>query len=194
MPECNHCDRPARGRGLCQMHWLRWRRHGDPLKRLRVANKEFPKCSITGCANLYHARGWCNMHYLRWQAHGDPLKVLQEQAPNGAHTGCSVNDCKRAHYGKGMCGIHYYKYVTRPRLRTKYDAQVVDFTPDQWQQTLEAHDYCCAYCGAQTDLEQDHVMPISKGGSHTASNIAPACRSCNARKSNSIDKFIPRAA
>jgi hypothetical protein len=24
------CDRPVRGRGWCQMHWRRWRKHGNP--------------------------------------------------------------------------------------------------------------------------------------------------------------------
>ena len=193
MVACNYCDRPARGRGLCQMHWLRWRRHGDPLKRLRVANREFSKCSIMGCVNSYRARGWCNMHYLRWRAHGDPLKVLQEQAPNGIHEGCSIDDCKRTHYGKGMCNIHYYKYVTRPRLRSKYDAQIVDLTFAQWEQIKIDFNHCCAYCGSQTELEQDHVMPISKGGNHTSANIVPACRACNAKKSDSVSKYIPRA-
>ena len=131
------------------------------------------------------------MHYLRWQAHGDPLKVIQEQVPNGAYTSCSVGACRRIHYGKGLCNIHYYKYVTRPRLRTKYDAQIVDFTPEQWEQIKTDFNHLCAYCGGQAELEQDHVTPISKGGNHTASNIVPACRSCNARKSNSIGKYTP---
>lgn len=25
------CDRPLHGRGYCQLHFSRWRRHGDPL-------------------------------------------------------------------------------------------------------------------------------------------------------------------
>ena len=31
-------------------------------------------------------------------------------------------------------------------------------------------------------LEMDHITPLSKGGDHTASNIVPCCRSCNAKK------------
>ena len=46
-------------------------------------------------------------------------------------------------------------------------------------------DNCCAYCGKQhkaMDLEIEHFVPISKGGTHVLSNIVPACKSCNSSK------------
>jgi 5-methylcytosine-specific restriction endonuclease McrA len=48
----------------------------------------------------------------------------------------------------------------------------------------EHYDHCCAYCGtrAKGHLTQDHLTPLSAGGSHTVSNVIPACRSCNSRK------------
>lgn len=57
-----------------------------------------------------------------------------------------------------------------------------DLTLDQWIEVLEEFGHRCAYCGVEGDLEQDHVWPISRGGRHTKDNMAPACRSCNARK------------
>ena len=30
------CHRPHYGRGWCNMHWSRWRKHGDPLKILKA--------------------------------------------------------------------------------------------------------------------------------------------------------------
>jgi 5-methylcytosine-specific restriction endonuclease McrA len=41
---------------------------------------------------------------------------------------------------------------------------------------------CCAYCAAAGDLHIEHVIPISKGGTHVLSNIVPACQSCNYSK------------
>ena len=47
---------------------------------------------------------------------------------------------------------------------------------------------CCAYCGAKgatgrwLGLHADHVIPISKGGTHVLSNLVPACRTCNFSK------------
>ncbi len=44
---------------------------------------------------------------------------------------------------------------------------------------------CCAYCGdAAAALQKDCVLPLSRGGRYTIENVVPACRSCNASKSN----------
>jgi 5-methylcytosine-specific restriction endonuclease McrA len=41
----------------------------------------------------------------------------------------------------------------------------------------------CVYClGQATGF--DHLYPISKGGEHHITNLAPACGPCNSRKSN----------
>jgi 5-methylcytosine-specific restriction endonuclease McrA len=43
--------------------------------------------------------------------------------------------------------------------------------------------YTCQYCGKKTStLTIDHVIPRSKGGSHTWENLVAACPSCNHRK------------
>ena len=59
-------------------------------------------------------------------------------------------------------------------------------TTQEWQEIIEKFDYRCAYCHKRTKLEVDHVIPISKGGNHTADNVVPACRSCNASKCDKI--------
>ncbi|HEY7526071.1 MAG TPA: HNH endonuclease [Candidatus Limnocylindria bacterium] len=59
-----------------------------------------------------------------------------------------------------------------------------DLTPGQWNALVMAWGGC-AYCGATgTPLQRDCVLPLSLGGRYTLANIVPACRSCNASKSN----------
>lgn len=36
----------------------------------------------------------------------------------------------------------------------------------------------------------DHIIPISRGGTHTWDNVAPACLKCNLDKSNGIDTEV----
>lgn len=51
-----------------------------------------------------------------------------------------------------------------------------------WARALRAAQGRCAYCGCQTALTMDHVVPLSRGGTHTIGNVVPACGPCNYRK------------
>lgn len=52
-------------------------------------------------------------------------------------------------------------------------------------QILERDSFTCRFCGKrapETELEVDHVVPRSKGGSDDTSNLVAACRDCNRGK------------
>lgn len=73
--------------------------------------------------------------------------------------------------------------ASRRRAR-RVAASGSDLTDAQWFAILEAWARC-AYCGADgAALQKDCVLPISRGGRYTLDNVVPACRSCNASKSN----------
>ena len=42
----------------------------------------------------------------------------------------------------------------------------------------------CCKCGRTKDLELDHIIPFSKGGSSEPENLQLLCRECNLKKSN----------
>jgi hypothetical protein len=44
----------------------------------------------------------------------------------------------------------------------------------------------CVKCNGDKDLEFDHIIPISEGGSNTERNIQLLCAKCNKEKSNKI--------
>lgn len=55
----------------------------------------------------------------------------------------------------------------------------------EWKKVIDYFDNECAYCGERdTELEQEHIIPVSKGGKYEMGNIIPACRSCNSSKQN----------
>ena len=43
----------------------------------------------------------------------------------------------------------------------------------------------CQYCGATAE-NIDHVVPRSRGGTHTWDNVVAACRRCNSRKEDHL--------
>lgn len=74
----------------------------------------------------------------------------------------------------------------------KLQAPISDLTAAQWALLKEMYNLSCAYCGERVEvLTQDHVLALSKGGSHTASNVVPACKSCNSSKHDKpVDEFL----
>jgi 5-methylcytosine-specific restriction endonuclease McrA len=42
----------------------------------------------------------------------------------------------------------------------------------------------CAHCGATENLQVDHIIPWSKGGTDHITNLQPLCKGCNCKKSN----------
>ncbi len=75
------------------------------------------------------------------------------------------------------------KAVREQKRRARKAAVLNDFTAEQWDALKIAYRYRCAYCGEKPkNLTMDHVIPISKGGPHTLSNIVPACKTCNTAK------------
>nr|AFH75163.1 putative Stress protein [Streptomyces sp. W75] len=49
-------------------------------------------------------------------------------------------------------------------------------------EVLERDGNRCLTCGTREDLTMDHVVPVSRGGSDTTSNLQTLCRPCNSRK------------
>lgn len=42
----------------------------------------------------------------------------------------------------------------------------------------------CIYCGSTEQVTMDHVVPISRGGTHGIGNLVPCCNSCNIKKND----------
>ena len=65
--------------------------------------------------------------------------------------------------------------------RNWYDNKVSPATRDA---VFRAYGEQCLRCGSTTNVQIDHVIPKSWGGSHDFSNLQPLCGSCNRSKSN----------
>lgn len=77
----------------------------------------------------------------------------------------------------------YHHEKSRRRKALERGNHVVRVTSAQIRERFKQFDHCCAYCGtAPSELQTEHFLPISKGGTHVLSNILPACQTCNYSK------------
>src|SRR4028118_2319354 len=56
--------------------------------------------------------------------------------------------------------------------------------PVNRREVFRRDNHTCQYCGSTKHLTLDHVIPRSKGGTHTWDNVVTACEKCNSHKGN----------
>lgn len=56
---------------------------------------------------------------------------------------------------------------------------------------LKRDDYCCYYCGSPANTV-DHLVPLSKGGTHEEHNLVACCTRCNSSKKDRGVSFLRR--
>lgn len=58
-----------------------------------------------------------------------------------------------------------------------------NFSEDDWREILDIFEHKCAYCQKSVSkLEQEHWIPVCRGGHYTRGNIIPSCQHCNRSK------------
>lgn len=65
------------------------------------------------------------------------------------------------------------------------------FSEKDWHDVLERYGWRCYYCRVElNNPEQDHKLPITRGGRATVDNIVPSCHPCNCRKNDrTVDEY-----
>lgn len=75
-----------------------------------------------------------------------------------------------------------YQYHKRWFNRKRTNGNGPGLTLLEWETILATYSHKCAYCGSTNRITQDHVQPLSRGGTDSPDNVVPACKSCNSKK------------
>lgn len=90
----------------------------------------------------------------------------------------------RPHFQKAEPGMD----VTRAAQVERHEARARAFGTDptltlkEWDSVVASFFGNCAYCNATRGFIIEHVIPLSRGGTHSVDNVVPACAPCNASK------------
>jgi len=84
-----------------------------------------------------------------------------------------------------------FLYFTKAQKSKNLDKNVVNnvrYIPSYVKQKVWVRDEGkCVICGSRKNLEYDHDIPVSKGGSNSVNNIRLLCKDCNRKKSGKIE-------
>lgn len=177
------CEDTIRIGDYCYAHYARLRRHGDPLAGKkpaelatdhddgdRTCNTCKVKKPITDFYRgaLYTRGRWprCAECHVKW--------FTERYQANKSYYDDLFRTARHQRRAQ-MYGSEWDPGITRAALR-------------------EIHGDACMYCGVDMDFMErgrkqaptratvEHIIPLSRGGSHTWENMAIACSKCNCTK------------
>lgn len=86
---------------------------------------------------------------------------------------------------------NYKRFKKMEYLGRKYSAGG-EHSKQQWEELKAKYLYLCLCCKRQepfVKLTEDHIIPLSLGGSDKIDNIQPLCGSCNSTKSTKMKDY-----
>lgn len=190
---CEHCKadiaHKRRDARFCDRACKAKARHAE---RGAPPRPERGTCQVSGCDGVAHSKLHCTRHYQQQKAGKALTPVPSERQCSicGAgigHLRSNALTCSKGCKAKAADRRRNARPSSLDRKHARRARQYgnrdfVPVTSDDWVRIKRLHNECCAYCGERTQLQMDHVVPLSRGGRHAPANIAPACIGCNTSK------------
>jgi 5-methylcytosine-specific restriction endonuclease McrA len=113
-----------------------------------------------------------------------PEKAAMHKARKQAWNIVNHDKIRAQERARQTANLSVYVAKNAERRARKNGAPINDLTHAQWLEIQEIQAHRCYYCHKRCKghLTQDHITPLSQGGSHTLHNVIAACRNCNSQK------------
>ena len=122
---------------------------------------------VKGCTRCHQERG--PEGFARGSLRGKPCvaelaRLRRQRDPR------SAREAERRYFLRNRD-----KRVRKNQLyRERHSGPEADFTEEQWGRLLVSHGGLCVYCTLRPADTRDHLVPVSRGGFHTLTNMVPA--------------------
>ena len=143
-------------------------------------------CEIEGCSNKHRSSGLCSKHY--YQANRE-VYIERSSKWHKDHPDRALI-YQRRYLEKNP---NWARFMQNKKRAKRHGALSYD-KPYPW--VLEALDQLykspCVACGTTQNVEIDHIIPFTRGGSDLVDNWQPLCRSCNSSKKDKLmSEWLP---
>ena len=141
--------------------------------------------------------------YIPWNK-GKKTSIEQREKMRQSHLGKKMSEFQKKRMTESLPrgenhwawkgGISTYErklYQNNQRRALKLNAPG-QHTQGEWETLKTQYGHRCPSClrtAPEIVLTEDHIIPLSKGGSNYIENIQPLCRSCNSKKYTNIVKY-----
>jgi len=179
---------------LGEIAWIR-----EQSRRAKQTPKEFPECRICGgpvkgnpcsryCSHKCRLKKWARYNRRRWNKESKWIETCCQKC--GVAFSVRVNPSKRRtrYYCSQRCSTNSTQVQKSHTRRVAY--RLGDRITLQDVASLSLG--LCGICGDVVDMSLhgwdqrgptiDHIVPLSRGGTHTLGNVQLAHRACNTRK------------
>ena len=182
-----HPERPHVAKGLCNACSNRaWQAANK--EKATLQSRAWYAAMVAAHPDYFHAQYAARKEYHRVRYAANKVEIAIQNKANKL-----ANRERRAETNRAWQAANPEKRRATARLyRARKLGAIGAITVDQWASIKAAYAWRCAYCGKKpASLTQDHVIPLSLGGSHIPANIVPACRSCNSSKGTRPPTRLP---
>ena len=192
------CSNRHQARGLCSTHYnhkfqpdrhpnsieqSRARRQRDKLNPALVAKERARSNAKAAAHRLQSLTGW------RVLATEPPRQLDAEMDAVDKWRYLACPWCGESFWSRHAsaiyCGRPCHDRASRARRRALECGAIGTYTWAEVVAIYRAIGRVCAYCHEYfplSDIEPDHVIALSVGGSNSITNVAPACKLCNSDK------------